>query len=137
MEEKRKIFYDKETGIIDIKPFFDDIDENDTRPFIELTYEEWCDKLQCSDMFFNKVYKNGEIIEEFDESKRTEYEEFSKEQEIEELKTYLNDTDYVISKLNEAKLLDEEEFNKLKVEYNEVLKKRKEARIKINNEEAV
>ena len=49
-----------------------------------------------------------------------------------EHKQYLNDTDYVITKLNEAKLENEDLFNSLKEEYAEVLIKRKEARAKIN-----
>ena len=53
-----------------------------------------------------------------------------------EYKQYLNDTDYVIMKLNEAKIDDEDYFNSLKEEYAEVLIKRKEARAKINESEA-
>ena len=45
-----------------------------------------------------------------------------------ELKKYLNETDYVISKLNELKLEDEEEYESEKEKYSEVLAKRKEAR---------
>ena len=52
--------------------------------------------------------------------------------ELSELKQYLSSTDYVIIKLNEAKIEDEELFNSLKIEYNEVLTKRKEARKRIN-----
>ena len=55
-----------------------------------------------------------------------------KEQEIDELKKYLSDTDYVITKLNEAKIEDEELFNSLKNEYSDILAKRKEARARIN-----
>ena len=55
-----------------------------------------------------------------------------KEQEIDLLKQYLSDTDYVIAKLNEAKIEDEELFNSLKAEYSDILAKRKEARTKIN-----
>ena len=38
MEEEKKTskqFYDKETGVIDVKPFFDDEDPKDTRPYVE------------------------------------------------------------------------------------------------------
>lgn len=54
------------------------------------------------------------------------------QKEIEELKQYLNETDYVITKLNELKLEDEDEYEKAKTEYAEILTKRKEARKKIN-----
>lgn len=57
--------------------------------------------------------------------------------EINTLKSYLSDTDYIISKLNELKLEDdEEEYEKTKSEYAEVLAKRKEARKRINELEA-
>ena len=52
--------------------------------------------------------------------------------EINSLKQYLSETDYVITKLNEAKIEDEELFNQLKIEYSDILMKRKEARTRIN-----
>ena len=55
-----------------------------------------------------------------------------KNQEIDLLKQYLSDTDYVITKLNEAKIEDEELFNSLKTEYSDILVKRKKARARIN-----
>lgn len=63
---------------------------------------------------------------------KDEEERISKLTEIFELKKYLTDTDYVISKLNELKLEDEEEYEAAKAEYSETLKKRKEARARIN-----
>ena len=51
-------------------------------------------------------------------------------------KNYLDSTDYVIAKLNELKLEDEAEFEKAKIEYKDILAKRKEARAKINQLEA-
>ena len=61
---------------------------------------------------------------------------FESNQEIETLKSYLDSTDYVIAKLNELKLEDEAEFEKAKIEYKDILIKRKEARAKINQLEA-
>ena len=61
---------------------------------------------------------------------------FESNQEIETLKSYLDSTDYVIAKLNELKLEDEAEFEKAKIEYKDILDKRKEARAKINQLEA-
>ena len=57
---------------------------------------------------------------------------FENNQELETLKSYLDSTDYVIAKLNELKLEDEAEFEKAKIEYKDILAKRKEARAKIN-----
>ena len=61
---------------------------------------------------------------------------FESNQEIETLKSYLDSTDYVVAKLNELKLEDEAEFEKAKIEYKDILAKRKEAREKINQLEA-
>ena len=61
---------------------------------------------------------------------------FENNQEIETLKYYLSSTDYVVAKLNELKLEDEAEFEKAKIEYKDILAKRKEAREKINQLEA-
>lgn len=56
--------------------------------------------------------------------------------EINTLKAYLSDTDYVISKLNELKLEDDGEYESARKEYSDVLAKRKEARKRINELEA-
>ena len=59
-----------------------------------------------------------------------------KANQIASYKNYLSSTDYVIAKLNELKLEDEAEFEKAKIEYKDILAKRKEAREKINQLEA-
>ena len=83
---------------------------------------------------YMKAYINGEIVEIEDPEvvNTIEYQNMLKEQEIDELKKYLSDTDYVITKLNEAKIEDEDLFNSLKTEYSDILTKRKEARVRIN-----
>lgn len=53
-------------------------------------------------------------------------------EQIEKYQQYLEDTDYIITKLNEAKLEDDTEFEAMKAQYSEQLTKRKEARSKIN-----
>ena len=80
------------------------------------------------------AYIDGEIVEIEDPEvvNTIEYQNILKEQELDELKRYLSDTDYVITKLNEAKIEDEELFNSLKTEYSDILTKRKEARVRIN-----
>lgn len=55
-----------------------------------------------------------------------------KADEIAELKSFLDSTDYVIAKLNELKLEDEAEYEKAKAEYADVLVRRKQSRIRIN-----
>lgn len=131
--DKRKFYYDINSKKIEVRPFYDDYEEQE-KPYIELTFEEWEEKLSSCSYGYMKAYIDGEIVEVEDPEvvNTTEYKNALKEQEISELKRYLTDTDYVITKLNEAKIEDEELFNSLKIEYNEVLTKRKEARIRIN-----
>ena len=131
--EKKKFYYNPTTYEIERRAFYDEVEDKDL-PFIELTFEEWEEKLSSLSYGYKKVYLNGEIQEILDEKviNTIEYKNTQKEWEIKKLKRYLSHTDYIITKLNEAKIEDEELFNSLKIEYNEVLTKRKEARIRIN-----
>ena len=131
--EKKKFYYNPTTYEIERRAFYDEVEDKDL-PFIELTFEEWQEKLSSLSYGYKKVYLNGEIQEVLDEKviNTIEYKNIQKEWEIKKLKRYLTDTDYIITKLNEAKIEDEELFNSLKIEYNEVLTKRKEARKRIN-----
>ena len=130
--EKKKFFINEE-GVIEVTPFFDK-QEKKYGDFIELTFEEWQEKLSTSTYGFKKVYKGGEIIEVEDENIRNseEYKEIQKLIEIQRYKDYLASTDYVISKLNEAKIESEEEYQNLKEKYQDTLVKRAEARKRIN-----
>ena len=130
--DKKKFYIDKEV-VIEVTPFFDkQVKKN--QEYIELTYEEWQEKLSACTYGFKKVYRDGEIIEVEDENIRNseEYKEIQKLIEIQKCKDYLSSTDYVISKLNEAKIESEEEYQNLKEKYQETLVKRAEARNRIN-----
>ena len=131
--EKKKFYYNPTTYEIERRAFYDEVEDKDL-PFIELTFEEWEEKLSSLSYGYKKVYLNGEIQEVLDEKaiNTIEYKNIQKEWEIKKLKRYLNDTDYVITKLNEAKIEDENLFNSLKTEYSDILAKRKEARVRIN-----
>ena len=131
--EKKKFYYNPTTYEIERRAFYDEVEDKDL-PFIELTFEEWEEKLSSLSYGYKKVYLNGEIQEVLDEKviNTIEYKNIQKEWEIKKLKRYLNDTDYVITKLNEAKIGDEELFNSLKTKYADILTKRKEARARIN-----
>lgn len=60
-------------------------------------------------------------------------EDKQKYDEKQELKKYLNDTDYVVSKLQESKLVDsDDDYKAMYDKYKNILEKRKEARAKIN-----
>ena len=131
--EKKKFYYNPTTYEIERRAFYDEVEDKDL-PFIELTFEEWEEKLSSLSYGYKKVYLNGEIQEVLDENviNTIEYKNIQKEWEIKKLKRYLSNTDYVITKLNEAKIEDEELFNSLKTEYSDILTKRKEARVRIN-----
>ena len=130
--EKKKFYIDEE-GVIEVTPFFDK-QEKKYGDFIELTFEEWQEKLSDCTYGNKKVYKDGEIIEVEDERTKSskEYKELQTLIEIQRCKEYLASTDYVISKLNEAKIESEEEYQNLKEKYQETLVKRAEARKRIN-----
>lgn len=131
--EKKKFYYNPTTYEIERRAFYDEVEDKDL-PFIELTFEEWEEKLSSLSYGYKKIYLNGEIQEVLDEKviNTIEYKNIQKEWEIKKLKRYLSDTDYVITKLNEAKIEDDELFNSLKTEYSDILAKRKEARVRIN-----
>lgn len=131
--EKKKFYYNPTTYEIERRAFYDEVEDKDL-PFIELTFEEWEEKLSSLSYGYKKVYLNGEIQEVLDEKviNTIEYKNIQKEWEIKKLKRYLSDTDYVITKLNEAKIEDEDLFNSLKTEYSDILTKRKETRVRIN-----
>ena len=54
---------------------------------------------------------------------------------INECRKYLNDTDYVVTKLNELRLDDGDGYQKALEQYRDVLAKRKECRTRINETE--
>lgn len=131
--DKRKFYYDINSKKIEVRPFYDDYEEQE-KPYIELTFEEWQEKLSTCSYGYMKAYIDNEIVEIEDPEviNTTEYQNILREQKVDELKRYLSDTDYVITKLNEAKIEDENLFNSLKTEYSDILAKRKEARVRIN-----
>ena len=132
----KKIYYDKKTGYL-CNRYPKDIEKTDDSPFIEVEddIEEQTYAVEYGK--FWKVVDGSLVIGDDIETQATqEYKDLVKNNMICEYKQYLNDTDYIITKLNEAKIEDEDYFNSLKEEYAEVLIKRKEARAKINELEA-
>ena len=130
---KKKIYYDENTGVIEVTPFYDEQEEKNL-PYIELTYEEWERELATCSYGFKKAYRDGKIIEVADEEVQAseDYQSLQKEIEITDLKNYLSETDYIITKLNEVKIEDDALFEELKTKYADVITKRKEARERIN-----
>lgn len=132
MEDKTKVYFQKSTGFICHRyPYsYEPENEND---FIEISAEEAEPTYQCP---YGKIWavKDGKPVLIDDEKvvNTEKYKAEVKANEIASLKQYLSDTDYVISKLNELKLEDESEYEAEKAKYSDVLKKRKEARARIN-----
>ena len=134
--EKIKIYYDKKTGYL-CNRYPKDIEKTDDSPFIEVE-EDIAEQTYAVEYGkFWKVVDGSLVIADDIEAQATqEYKDLVRNNKINEYRQYLNDTDYVITKLNEAKIEDEELFNSLKEKYAEILTKRKEARAKINELEA-
>ena len=128
----KKVYYDKKTGYL-CNRYPKDIEKTDDSPFIEVE-DDIAEQTYSVD--YGKVWKvvDGSLVigDDIETQATQEYKDFVKYNEINEYKQYLAQTDYVISKLNEAKIEDEVLFNSLKEEYAEILTKRKEARAKIN-----
>ena len=132
----KKVYYNKETGCL-CDRYPKDINKTDDTPFIEVDDELEKQTYAVEYGKFWKVVDGSLVIGDDIETQATqEYKDYIKDNLICEYKQYLNDTDYVITKLNEAKLEGEDLFNSLKEKYAEVLIKRKEARAKINELEA-
>ena len=132
----KKIYYDKKTGYL-CNRYPKDIEKTDDSPFIEVEDEIEEQTYAVEYGKFWKVVDGSLVIGDDVETQATqEYKDLVRYNEINEYQQYLNDTDYVITKLNEAKIEDEELFNSLKEKYAKILIKRKEARAKINELEA-
>ena len=130
--QKVKIYYNKETGYL-CERYPKDIEVKENTPFIEVSEEE-ADKTYCVEYgkFWAVVDNKLVKVDDVEVINSQEYKDMLKENEIDSLKQYLSETDYIITKLNEAKIEDEELFNQLKIEYSDILMKRKEARTRIN-----
>ena len=137
MEENTKVYFQKSTGFICHRYpyYYEPENEND---FITISIEEAEPTYQCP---YGKIWavKDGKpvLIDDEQVINTERYKTEVKTNEIATLKQYLSDTDYVVAKLNELRLDDEEEYEAEKAKYSDVLKKRKEARARINELESV
>ena len=127
-----KVYYDKETGYL-CERYPKDIEVKEDTPFIELPEEEVEETYIVEYGKFWAIKDNKLVkVDDIELQATEEYKQEIKNNEIADLKMYLDNTDYVIAKLNEAKIEDEELFEELKVKYAEILTKRKQARARIN-----
>lgn len=127
------VYYKKSTGYLCYRhpTNYEPESEND---FIEVSEEDYEKTLQCD---YGKAWAviDGklEIVEDKNITGTKDYKISVCDNEIASLQAYLSSTDYVISKLNELKLEDDDEYEAEKAKYSDVLKKRRDARSRINS----
>ena len=127
-----KIYYDKETGYL-CNRYPKDIEKTDTSLFIEVEDKDYEETFVHPYGLFWAVRDGAlKLVDDVETQATEEYKTMVRDNEITELQQYLTDTDYIIIKLNEAKLEDDAEFETMKAQYSEQLIKRKKARSKIN-----
>lgn len=131
-----KFYYDENTRRVINHCYYDEDTESAKKslPSFELTIKEWSETLACIPFAKAYFYRDGKLLLEDDKEvmATNEYKMQIANEQIEKYQKYLTDTDYIITKLNEAKLEDDAEFETMKAQYSEQLTKRKEARSKIN-----
>lgn len=131
-----RFYYDGATKKVVNHCYFDEDAESAAKglPSFDLGEAEWEKTLSVIPYAKAYFYRDGSLSLEDDPDvvRNEEYEAKLRADEIAELKRYLSDTDYVISKLNELKLEGEEGYEAERADYSDVLKKRKEARARIN-----
>lgn len=127
-----KIYYNKDTGIV-CERYPKDLIVDDDCLELEVTDAEYEETLQCD---YGKVWavKNDILtkIDDEDVINTDEYRRLSLSAELNQYQTFLDTTDYIITKLNELKLEDDDSYETEKANYQDILSKRKEARTKIN-----
>lgn len=135
-KETAKFYYDASGAIIN-HPFYDAVEESDM-DFIELSLDEWQEKLSAYSVTQKPYCIDGKIVFKDDENYLNSDDYMKSEilSKISEQQKYLSDTDYVVSKLNELKLEDEEEYETEKEKYADILLARKGARKQINELQA-
>ena len=131
-----KFYYDENTRRVINHCYYDEDTESKKKglPSFELAIKEWSETLACIPFAKAYFYRDGKLLLEDDEEvmATNEYKMQIANEQIEKYQQYLTDTDYIITKLNEARLEDDTEFEAMKAQYSEQLTKRKEARSKIN-----
>ncbi len=131
-ETETKKFYIRPNGELIFIPFNDESTEI-TDNYITLSKEQW-DEHSNLEWGKKRIVEDGVIkyVEDEGVTSGKDYKVFKIENEIYGCQQYLAETDYIITKLTEARLESESEYEALKAFYAEQLEKRKEARKKIN-----
>ena len=129
-----KIFYNKQGWVCERYP--NRIPIENENMFIEVDEETYNKTFSTRRWHAWRVVGNQLVNEEYTEltvEQKIEKQKYLINREIYEKKGYLSQTDYVITKINEAQAYgDEEEVTDLKTQYAEILSERKECRTRIN-----
>lgn len=127
-----KLYYKEESGIVcELPPY--NYSKEDGDKFIEVDKNDY----QNAHLLpYGKVWKviddKLQLVDDETTQKSNAYQLYELNNELAICKGYLTQTDYVVIKLSELKLEDEESYEEEKAKYTEVLEKRKENREKIN-----
>lgn len=130
----KKIYYNNNGWVCERHPFY--YPESEATGNLDVSEEVYSDTLITSEWYAWRVVNDKLVNEEYTEltvEQKIEKQKYLINREIYEKKGYLTQTDYVITKINEAQAYgDEEEVAALKTQYAEILSERKECRTRIN-----
>lgn len=130
----KKIFYNSNGWVCNRYP--NDIPIDDENRYIEVSDEEYDESMGTATWYAWRVVSDkliNEVYTDLTEEQKLEKQRYLIEEEIFDKKNYLAETDYVITKINEAQALsNNDEIAQLKSDYADILVKRKECRQRIN-----
>lgn len=127
-----KIYYQKSTKKICYR-FPNDLEPENENDYIEADDDTYAETLMCD---YGKIWivedNKPVLVDDEDLIKTDEYKKYSLDLEKNQLKRYLTDTDYIVSKISEAVAEGDEELaNELRLQYKKDLSKRKTSRTRI------
>jgi hypothetical protein len=132
--EKIKLYYDSATGYL-CNRYPKDISVGENTPYIEVSEEEAEQTYACEiGKFWAVVSGKLQLVDDKEYLATDEYKRENIETQILKKQEYLNNTDYIIVKINEARIDDDLELEQeLKTKYATELATRKQYRQDIND----
>ena len=129
-ENEYYIYYEKLTGKVILE-----IDNTKEKDYEKLKIEDMWEYQKVFVIPFGKMWivKDGslQLVDNEEVMATKEYKEYYLKNQINEYRQYLISTDYIIVKLQEAQLTDENEYQELLTKYKDTLAQRKIAREKV------
>ena len=129
-ENKYYIYYEKSTGKVILE-----IDKIEKKDYEKLEIKDMMEYQKVFVVPFGKMWivKDGslQLVDNEEVMATKEYKEYYLKNQINEYRQYLISTDYIIVKLQEAQLTDENEYQELLTKYKDTLAQRKIAREKV------